>query len=107
MLFFIITVLFTIGLAIYLTKKVYSSSSTIPTTPPSTIHDEIAKTIAELKAQDPIIIEAPFVAEKVEEDKSKKKTTTAKKTVSKNTAKVKPLAKMEAKKKITKKTTKK
>lgn len=105
MLFFIIAVAALVGIAVYVTKKTYFPNKIIPTTPPSTIHDEIAKTISELKTQDPVVIEAPFVSQKVEESISKNPTT--KKTTSKNTAKVKPLAKMEAKKKTIKKTTKK
>lgn len=99
MIFFILVVLVTIGIAVYVTKKTYFSNKVIPTTPPSTIHDEIAKTIAELKTQDPVIIEAPFVSQKAEELKSSKTTTKSKNT--------KAAPKMSAKKTTTKKTTKK
>jgi hypothetical protein len=40
------------------------------------IHKEIAKTVEEIKSQDPVVIEVPFVAEKVEA-KPKKKTAPA------------------------------
>jgi hypothetical protein len=80
MLFFILTVAIIIGVAVYVTKKAYQTDHSIPTIPPSTIHDEIAKTVEEIiKTQDPIAIEAPFVAEKVEETKPKKKAAPKKK----------------------------
>jgi len=80
MLFFILTVAAIVGLAVYVTKKTQQTNHSIPTTPPSTIHDEIAKTVEEIiKTQDPVAIEAPFVAEKVEETKPKKKAAPKKK----------------------------
>ncbi len=43
----------------------------------SDIHAEIAKTVETLKTQEPVVIEAPFVAEKVKADKPKKKSAPA------------------------------
>jgi hypothetical protein len=84
MLFFILIVAAVIGVAVYVAKKTPNTNHSIPTTPPSTIHDEIAKTVEEIiKTQDPVVVEAPFVAEKVEEAKSKKKTASKKKEVPK------------------------
>jgi len=54
MLFFILVVAAVVGIAVYVTKKTQISNSTIPTTPPSTIHDEIAKTVEEAKSLVPI-----------------------------------------------------
>ena len=74
MLFFILVVAAVIGIAVYVTKKTQITNSTIPTTPPSTIHDEIAKTVEEIiKTQDPVVIEAPFITEKAETATPKKK----------------------------------
>lgn len=78
MLFFIFTVAAVIGVAVYVTKKTQHTNSTIPTTPPSTIHDEIAKTVETIKTTDPVVLEAPFVAEEVETPKPKKTSTTKK-----------------------------
>ena len=79
MLFFILIVAAIIGIAVYVAKKTQQANYSIPTTPPSTIHDEIAKTVKEIiKTQDPVVVEAPFVAEKVETATPKKKPTAKK-----------------------------
>jgi hypothetical protein len=108
MLFFILIITAAIGIAIYVFKKTKSTNLFISTTPPSiptdiSIHDEIAKTIEEIKSKDPVVIEAPFIPKVV--DKVKKKTTQTKSTTKSKSTKATP--KMSAKKTVTKKSTKK
>jgi len=112
MLFFILIITAVIGIAIYVFKKTKSTNSFISTTPPSiptdiSIHDEIAKTIEEIKSKDPVVIEAPFIPKVA--DKTKKKTI-KNPPQTKNTSKpksTKATPKMSAKKTVTKKSTKK
>ena len=93
MLFFILIVAAIVGIAVYVTKKTQTTNSTIPTTPPSTIHEEIAKTIEEAKNLAPIE-EAPKM--KAEPKKTSKPALSKAKDDSKST---KPQVKKAPKKK--------
>jgi len=63
MLFAIIILVLVVATAIYVSKKINSSTSTTVIAP--SIHEEIAKTVEEAKSQSPIVDETPKVAPKV------------------------------------------